>query len=187
VRIQDFGIAAVLCSGLDDERTIRLGRASYLSPERLQGRAKGGSQDVYALGMIGLACVLGGLPERLPVAPAQRLAALRAAIAQRDLPLPLTELLLGMIAAPPERLGAAEVARHARRMIAQSPGQWLEDLAPRVVPAALGRPAPEPAPDGPVPRPVRRLAVLAGLAVGFGAVGAAGVALATLLLCSGLV
>jgi serine/threonine protein kinase len=146
VRVQDFGLAAVLCSGLDTPKTIRLNAAHYMAPERLQGRGAGWAQDTYALGMIGLTCLLGGLPVRLPFPPVQRLAVLKAALAERgDLPLELTELLGAMIAQrPADRPSALEVAHHARRMIAESPGQWLEDLAPRVVPAALEEPRPDP-------------------------------------------
>ncbi len=94
--------------------------------------------------MVGLACLLGGLPDDLPLLPVQRHDALRSSLKERDFPLALTELLLAMTAPhPSDRLSVVEAARHARRMIADSPGQWLEDFAPRVVPQMLGQPAPE--------------------------------------------
>jgi serine/threonine-protein kinase len=62
IKVTDFGIAAAVgVCGLTRTGTI-LGTAGYLSPERIQGQSATPASDLYALGVLGYACLTGAPP-----------------------------------------------------------------------------------------------------------------------------
>jgi serine/threonine-protein kinase len=60
LKILDFGIAKILESGPNGKTTHALGTPLYMAPEQIEGKGVGPAVDVYALGHIAFALLVGG-------------------------------------------------------------------------------------------------------------------------------
>jgi serine/threonine protein kinase len=104
-RVIDFGVARAPRSRLTSDGTV-LGTPEYMAPEQAEGRALTPRVDVFALGCVLYACLVGESPFAAGSATATMLALLRGAAPRvrarrEDVPDPVDALVARMLARDP--------------------------------------------------------------------------------------
>jgi serine/threonine protein kinase len=138
VMLVDFGIArAVDAEPLTDTGTV-LGTADYISPEQAEGRSATAASDVYALGVVAYACLVGTPPYHRESNIATALAHIQHPLPPLpdDVPREVRALVGSLLAKDPAERPqpAGEVARAARSLASTIPG------IPPLVPSAPSPP-----------------------------------------------
>jgi eukaryotic-like serine/threonine-protein kinase len=144
-KITDFGIARAMWAAQASHLTqtgMVMGTASYVSPEQATGGTITSASDIYSLGVVAYECLTGTPPFTAETPVAIAVAHMHRPVPPLpdDVPAPVAELVIGMLAKPPEDRpqSARWVADRARQLRNELP------TSPDMPAAALAGPA-EPA------------------------------------------
>jgi serine/threonine-protein kinase len=195
VKITDFGISRATNSVPLTLTGAIMGTAYYISPEQASGGAVTPASDIYSLGIVAYECLTGRRPfdGDTPVGVALAQVREEAPALPRDIPVPVHDLVMRMLAKQPDDrpASAAEVSRQAFSVGASAsedattrmmfePAATAPMASPRGEEASRNRPTdtdprlvlPPPEPDG---RRRRIYVLLGGTALLLGALALAGV------------
>ncbi|MBF8185608.1 serine/threonine protein kinase [Nonomuraea sp. K274] len=105
IKVTDFGIARALEAAPVTQTGTVLGTAQYVSPEQAQGFPLTPSTDLYSLGVVAYECLAGRTPFRGDTQVAIALQHLNEPPPPLgvDVPAPVRELVLGLLAKEPEQ------------------------------------------------------------------------------------
>jgi serine/threonine-protein kinase len=149
-KITDFGIARALWASQASHLTqtgMVMGTASYVSPEQATGGTITSASDLYSLGVVAYECLTGHPPffAETPVAIAVAHMHRPVPPLPPDVPAPIAELVLAMLAKQPEDRpeSARWVANRARQLrggLPTSPDMAVATVGPLAADAASGPP-----------------------------------------------
>jgi eukaryotic-like serine/threonine-protein kinase len=127
-KITDFGIARALWASQASHLTqtgMVMGTASYVSPEQASGGAITSASDLYSLGVVAYECLTGSPPFSAETPVAIAVAHMHRPVPPLppDVPAPVADLVLAMLAKDPEDRpeSARWVANRARQLIGGLP------------------------------------------------------------------
>lgn len=130
----DFGIARAADAVALTATGTTIGTARYIAPEQVTGGAASTASDVYALGVLAYECLAGSVPfdGASDVAVALAHAHDRVPPLPADVPRPLAELIVSMLAKDPAQRPSAAAVASAARPLAELPlaAATTEGLAP---------------------------------------------------------
>src|SRR6266566_3305180 len=139
VKITDFGIARAVQAAQAGHLTqtgMVMGTAQYVSPEQASGLRVTHASDVYSLGVVAYECLAGTPPFAAEALIALALAHVRDAPPPlpQDVPTPVSEMVMRMLAKRPEDRPAsaqavAERATMLRDMLPATSGPGLAEMA----------------------------------------------------------
>ena len=128
-KITDFGIARAMWAAQASHLTqtgMVMGTASYVSPEQATGGTITSASDIYSLGVVAYECLTGTPPFTAETPVAIAVAHMHRPVPPLpdDVPAPVAELILTMLAKPPEERpqSARWVADRARQLRSALPG-----------------------------------------------------------------
>jgi serine/threonine-protein kinase len=131
-KITDFGIARALWAAQASHLTqtgMVMGTASYVSPEQATGGTITSASDIYSLGVVAYECLTGTPPFTAETPVAIAVAHMHRAVPPLpdDVPAPIADLILTMLAKQPEdrpqsARWVADRARQLRSALPASPG-----------------------------------------------------------------
>jgi serine/threonine-protein kinase len=134
-KITDFGIARALWAAQASHLTqtgMVMGTASYVSPEQATGGTITSASDIYSLGVVAYECLTGTPPFTAETPVAIAVAHMHRAVPPLpdDVPAPIAELILTMLAKQPEDRpqSARWVADRARQLRSALPTSGGFDL-----------------------------------------------------------
>jgi len=145
VKVLDFGIARGDFDREGKTESVQFGTARYMAPEQWLYAQISHAVDIYALGVTLAELMAGQQLGRAPLSPEkfkEHVGAVLDELITPDLPpaagAELAELLRGMLAfAPEDRFSADQVYERAIGLIDDLPGEGLNRLAARLVPACV--------------------------------------------------
>jgi serine/threonine-protein kinase len=156
-KITDFGIARAMWAAQASHLTqtgMVMGTASYVSPEQATGGTITSASDIYSLGVVAYECLTGTPPFTAETPVAIAVAHMHRPVPPLpdDVPAPVADLVIGMLAKPPEdrpqsARWVADRARQLRNELPTSPDMaavrlaGAAELAGEVAPEALTDPA----------------------------------------------
>ncbi|MGP0027902.1 MAG: serine/threonine-protein kinase [Streptosporangiaceae bacterium] len=156
-KITDFGIARAMWAAQASHLTqtgMVMGTASYVSPEQATGGTITSASDIYSLGVVAYECLTGTPPFTAETPVAIAVAHMHRPVPPLpdDVPAPVAELVIGMLAKPPEdrpqsARWVADRARQLRNELPTSPDMvaatlaGAAELAGQIAPDALTDPA----------------------------------------------
>jgi serine/threonine protein kinase len=156
-KITDFGIARAMWAAQASHLTqtgMVMGTASYVSPEQATGGTITSASDIYSLGVVAYECLTGTPPFTAETPVAIAVAHMHRPVPPLpdDVPAPVAELVIGMLAKPPEdrpqsARWVADRARQLRNELPTSPDMAAAaragpaELADEIAPDALTDPA----------------------------------------------
>jgi serine/threonine-protein kinase len=156
-KITDFGIARAMWAAQASHLTqtgMVMGTASYVSPEQATGGTITSASDIYSLGVVAYECLTGTPPFTAETPVAIAVAHMHRPVPPLpdDVPAPVAELVIGMLAKPPEdrpqsARWVADRARQLRNELPTSPDMaaatlaGAAELAGEIAPEALTDPA----------------------------------------------
>jgi len=162
-KLTDFGVARLVGDDPLTRTSDIVGTLAYMAPEQAEGEEVGAEADLYSLGLVVYEALTGVNPVRGggPAATARRLGEPLPAIrrVRRDLPRELAGALDRAVRPYPEERGSlpelGAVLAGSVRVLADEPGTVAPSVfeAPRVWREPKPPPAPERAPERPVPPP----------------------------------
>ncbi|HEY2519696.1 MAG TPA: serine/threonine-protein kinase [Streptosporangiaceae bacterium] len=122
-KITDFGIARAMWAAQASHLTqtgMVMGTASYVSPEQATGGTITSASDIYSLGVVAYECLTGAPPFTAETPVAIAVAHMHRPVPPLpdDVPAPVADLILNMLAKPPEERpqSARWVADRARQL-----------------------------------------------------------------------
>jgi serine/threonine-protein kinase len=149
-KITDFGIARAMWAAQASHLTqtgMVMGTASYVSPEQATGGTITSASDIYSLGVVAYECLTGAPPFTAETPVAIAVAHMHRPVPPLpdDVPAPVADLILNMLAKPPEERpqSARWVADRARQLRSALPGSTGPDalLDPELNEAVLAETA----------------------------------------------
>ena len=162
-KLTDFGVARLVGDDPLTRTSDIVGTLAYMAPEQAEGEEVGAEADLYSLGLVVYEALTGVNPVRGggPAATARRLGEPLPAIrrVRRDLPRELAGALDRAVRPYPEERGSlpelGAVLAGSVRVLDDEPGTVAPSVfeAPRVWREPKPPPAPERAPERPVPPP----------------------------------
>jgi len=162
-KLTDFGVARLVGDDPLTRTSDIVGTLAYMAPEQAEGEEVGAEADLYSLGLVVYEALTGVNPVRGggPAATARRLGEPLPAIrrVRRDLPRELAGALDRAVRPSPEERGSlpelGAVLAGSVRVLDDEPGTVAPSVfeAPRVWREPKPPPAPERAPERPVPPP----------------------------------
>ena len=149
-KITDFGIARAMWAAQASHLTqtgMVMGTASYVSPEQATGGTITSASDIYSLGVVAYECLTGTPPFTAETPVAIAVAHMHRPVPPlpADVPAPVAELVLNMLAKPPEERPqsarwVADRARQLRSALPNSTGPEAQ-LDPQLNEAVLAETA----------------------------------------------
>jgi len=155
-KITDFGIARAMWAAQASHLTqtgMVMGTASYVSPEQATGGTITSASDIYSLGVVAYECLTGTPPFTAETPVAIAVAHMHRPVPPLpdDVPAPVAELVIAMLAKPPEdrpqsARWVADRARQLRNELPTSPDMaaatlaGAAELAGEIAPEALTDP-----------------------------------------------
>jgi eukaryotic-like serine/threonine-protein kinase len=149
-KITDFGIARAMWAAQASHLTqtgMVMGTASYVSPEQATGGTITSASDIYSLGVVAYECLTGTPPFTAETPVAIAVAHMHRPVPPlpADVPAPVAELVLNMLAKPPEERPqsarwVADRARQLRSALPSSTGPGAQ-LDPELNEAVLAETA----------------------------------------------
>ncbi len=149
-KITDFGIARALWASQASHLTqtgMVMGTASYVSPEQATGGTITSASDLYSLGVVAYECLTGRPPFTADTPVAIAVAHMHRPVPPLppDVPAPVAELILAMLAKQPEdrpesAQWVANRARQLRGALPTSPDMAVAAAGPVIADTALGTP-----------------------------------------------
>jgi serine/threonine protein kinase len=149
-KITDFGIARAMWAAQASHLTqtgMVMGTASYVSPEQATGGTITSASDIYSLGVVAYECLTGTPPFTAETPVAIAVAHMHRPVPPlpADVPAPVAELVINMLAKPPEERpqSARWVADRARQLRSALPNSTGPDaqLDPELNEAVLAETA----------------------------------------------
>jgi serine/threonine-protein kinase len=138
-KITDFGIARAMWAAQASHLTqtgMVMGTASYVSPEQATGGTITSASDIYSLGVVAYECLTGTPPFTAETPVAIAVAHMHRPVPPLPdyVPAPVAELVIGMLAKPPEdrpqsARWVADRARQLRNELPTSPDMAAATLA----------------------------------------------------------
>ncbi|HEX3908529.1 MAG TPA: protein kinase [Mycobacteriales bacterium] len=158
VTLLDFGIARAADGVALTTTGTMIGTARYMAPERVTGGAASAASDVYALGVLGYECLAGSVPFEGASDIAVALAHAHDPVPPlpADVPRPMADLIMGMLAKDPAERPSATVVAAAARPLAGPfrTGAPAEPSSPAVTDLPPTLPISSAAPTTPMPDPL---------------------------------
>jgi eukaryotic-like serine/threonine-protein kinase len=149
-KITDFGIARAMWAAQASHLTqtgMVMGTASYVSPEQATGGTITSASDIYSLGVVAYECLTGAPPFTAETPVAIAVAHMHRPVPPLpgDVPAPVAELVVNMLAKPPEERPqsarwVADRARQLRSALPSSTGPEAQ-LDPQLNEAVLAETA----------------------------------------------
>ena len=160
LKVTDFGIASVAGTARLTGTGQVVGTAAYLSPEQAGGGEATPASDLYSLGVVAYECLSGTVPFAFETPVAVVLAHLRTEPPPlpADVPAPLRQLVIGLLAKDPQERPASARALVVAAEAVRDHLRGGAPASPTVPPAAPTAVLPQ---TGPAPLPVGDLPPLA--------------------------